>query len=153
MKYKVVFFALLIVITGLSIGIMITQASDGGPLKVVERATTDTVTDTGAEGDSVGDLLTFANDVYDEANSKKVGIDNGYCVRTVTGVAWECNWTLVMADGMVTVEGPFQDVGDSVFVITGGTGTYAGAQGQMNLHPRNPAGSEYDFDYEFAASK
>lgn len=153
MKYKVMLFALLIVITALSIGILITQASDGGPLKVVERASTDSVTDIGAEGDSVGDLLTFANDVYDAANTEKVGTDNGYCVRTVVGATWECNWTLMMSDGMIVVEGPFHDTGDSVFVITGGTGIYAGAQGQLNLHPRNPEGSAYDFDYEFAASK
>ena len=144
-------FVLLIVITALTIGLIITQASDGSPLKVVERATTDTVTDTGAKGDSIGDLLTFANDVYDETNAKKVGTDNGYCVRTVAGTAWECNWTLVMADGLITVEGPFHDTGDSVFVITGGTGVYEGAKGQLNLHPRNPESTEYDFDYEFAA--
>ena len=35
----------------------------------VERATTDAVTDLGAQGDSVGDLLTFANEIYDEHNN------------------------------------------------------------------------------------
>ena len=63
-------------------------------LAVVERAATDTVTDTGDKGDTVGDILTFANEVYDEANAKLVGHDNGWCVRTVVGKAWECFWTL-----------------------------------------------------------
>jgi len=59
------------------------QTSATTSLKVVEHAATDTVTDTGASGDSVGDILTFANEVYDEANAQKVGWDNGYCFRTV----------------------------------------------------------------------
>jgi hypothetical protein len=76
-------------------------------IKVVERAVNDTVTDLGPEGDSVGDILTFANEVYDEANAEKVGSDNGYCIRTVVGAAWECNWTITLADGQIVVEGPF----------------------------------------------
>ena len=42
-------------------------------LAVVERAATDVVTDTGDSGDTVGDILTFANEVYDEANANEVG--------------------------------------------------------------------------------
>ena len=49
--------------------------------------------------------------------------------------------------GQITVEGPFLDAGDSVLAVTGGTGKYAGARGDMNLHARNPEGSEYDFVY------
>jgi hypothetical protein len=116
-------------------------------LKLVERATSDAVTDLGAKDDSAGDLLTFANDVYDVANANKVGADNGWCIRTVPGKAWECFWTLSLADGQITVEGPFLDAGDSVLAITGGTGKYAGARGDMNLHARNDKGTEYDFVY------
>jgi hypothetical protein len=117
-------------------------------LSVVERATTDVVTDTGEEGDTVGDILTFANEVYDEANENMVGIDNGYCIRTRVGVAWECTWTLIVSEGHITVAGPFLDAGDSTLAITGGTGAYDGAHGQMTLHARDAAGSEYDFVYE-----
>jgi hypothetical protein len=35
-----------------------------------------------------------------------------------------------------------------VLAITGGTGKYAGARGQMKLHHRNPKGTEFDFHYE-----
>jgi hypothetical protein len=115
---------------------------------VVEHAATDLVTDTGEKGDTVGDILTFANEVFDEANAKKVGDDNGWCVRTAVGKAWECFWTLSLADGQITVEGPFLDAGDSTLAITGGTGKYAGARGEMKLHARNDKGTEYDFVYE-----
>jgi len=116
-------------------------------LKLVERATTDAVTDLGKKDDSAGDLLTFANEVFDESNAKRVGSDNGWCIRTVAGKAWECFWTLALADGQITVQGPFLDAGDSVLAITGGTGRYAGVSGDMNLHARNAQGTEYDFVY------
>jgi len=118
-------------------------------LAVVERAETDTVTDTGEKDDSVGDILTFANKVYDEKNEKEIGSDNGYCLRTAVGSAWECNWTLTLTDGSIVIEGPFYDTKDSVVAITGGTGKYADARGSMKLHARDEKGSEYDFVYEF----
>ena len=117
-------------------------------IQVVERALTDTTIDLGAKGDSVGDLLTFANPIYDAANKTKLGSDQGYCVRVVVGKSWECFWTLLLADGEITVEGPFYDTGDSVMVITGGTGKYAGAKGAMKLHSRDAKSTSYDFLYE-----
>lgn len=121
--------------------------SQSTSLNFVERATTDAVTDTGTQGDSAGDLLTFANEVYDEANTTKVGSDAGWCIRTVPGKSWECFWTLTLSDGQITVEGPFLDAGDSVLAVTGGTGKYMKARGEMQLHARDAKGSEYDFKY------
>ena len=60
-------------------------AAEMQSMKFVEHADTDTVTDTGDEDDSVGDILTFANPIFDEANKNQVGTDNGWCVRTVVG--------------------------------------------------------------------
>jgi len=114
---------------------------------VVERATTDVVGDVSPEGDSVGDVLGFANEVFDEANQNKVGTDNGMCVRTAAPGAWECIWTVTLSDGQITVEGPFYDAGDSTLAITGGTGAYVNATGEMLLHARNAEGSEFDFTY------
>jgi Allene oxide cyclase len=128
-------------------GVAATSAADMDKIVLVERAATDAVTDVGEAGDSAGDILTFANEVYDEANATMKGTDNGWCVRTVVGKAWECFWTLTLADGQITVAGPFLDAGDSVLAITGGTGAYAGAGGEMQLHARNAEGSEYDFVY------
>lgn len=116
-------------------------------LDVVERATTDTVVDTGPAGDSRGDLLSFANDVFDATNTHRVGHDNGSCVRTVPGQAYECEWTLTLRHGSLVVQGPFYDTADSTLAITGGTGRFAAARGQMVLHARNAAGTAYDFRY------
>jgi hypothetical protein len=51
-------------------------------LTVVERATTDVVADVEPAGDSVGDVLGFANEAFDAANETKVGTGNGAYVRT-----------------------------------------------------------------------
>ena len=120
----------------------------GEHIQVVERALTDATLDLGAHGDSVGDLLTFANPVYDAANKTKLGSDQGYCVRVVAGKSWECFWTLLLKGGQITVEGPFYDQGDSLMVVTGGTGQYLGAKGVMQLHSRDAKGSAYDFTYD-----
>src|SRR4029077_18679692 len=112
---------------------------------------TDTVRHIGpkSEEDSVGDVLAFANPVFDSKNAKQVGTDNGSCVRTAAGKAWECIWTMKLSDGQITVEGPFYDGGkDSTLAVTGGTGDFKEAGGQMTLHARNAEETEYDFTYE-----
>ena len=123
-------------------------AAAGSTIKLVERATTDAVSVHGGKAaDNVGDILTFANPIYDAANSKMLGSDQGFCVRTIIGKSFECHWTLTLADGQIAVDGPFLDAGDSMLVVTGGTGAYAGARGQMKLHARDAHGSSYDFTY------
>jgi hypothetical protein len=117
-------------------------------IKVVERPVGETTVDLGAKGDSIGDLLVFANGVFDSANKTQLGSDQGYCVRTIVGKSWECFWTLTLKAGQITVEGPFMDEGDSLFSVTGGTGKYAGAKGSMKLHPRDAKASSYDFTYD-----
>jgi allene oxide cyclase len=130
-----------------SIAVLFSGQALAETVTLVEHATSDAVTDTGATGDSAGDILTFANELYDQANQKKVGTDNGYCFRTAAGSAWECAWTNILADGQITVQGPFLDAGDSTVSITGGTGRYADVRGDMLLHARDAKGSEYDFTF------
>ena len=50
--------------------------------------------------------------------------------------------------GQITVEGPFLDSGDSLLVVTGGTGKYVGAKGSLKLHPRDATPTGYDFTYD-----
>jgi allene oxide cyclase len=121
-----------------------------GRLIVVERALTDTVVDTGPSGDSRGDLLAFANPIYGAHNKTRIGHDQGSCIRTVVGKAWECSWTVTLPKGSLVVQGPFYDTRDSVLAITGGTGRWARARGQMGLHARNAQGSSYKFSYHIS---
>ena len=96
------------------LGDLAAQGAQTGNLEftVVERALSDKTVDIGARGDSIGDLLVFANPLYDAANARQIGTDNGSCTRTVVGKAWECAWTNVLADGQLMVTGTFQDTGE-----------------------------------------
>jgi allene oxide cyclase len=119
------------------------RSREGGSIHVIEHATSDAVTN--GTGDSAGNILTFANEVFNSSNTRKVGTDQGYCVRIEVGKSWECNWTTFLPGGQITVEGPFLDTGDSTVAITGGTGAYRNVRGSMELKYRNPAGTEFDF--------
>jgi hypothetical protein len=79
-------------------------------------------------------VLTFANDVFDAADARKVATDHGYCVRVVAGSSFECAWTTFLPGGQIAVAGPFYDARDSTLAITGGTGRYSRARGSMDLH-------------------
>jgi allene oxide cyclase len=118
--------------------------TEAGAVHVIEHATSDAVTN-GSADDAAGNVLTFANDVFDSADQSKVGSDQGYCVRIVVGKTWECNWTTFLSGGQITVEGPFSDTGNTVLAITGGTGTYRNARGWMELDYHNAAGTAFDF--------
>jgi allene oxide cyclase len=123
------------------------HGNHGLTIKVVERATSDTLVDNAPSGDSVGDTLGFGNTIYDASNSTVVGSDGGQCVRTVPGVSFECMWTTSLKDGQITVEGPFLDAGDSTLAITGGTGAFRNASGTMDLHARDAQGTAFDFTF------
>jgi allene oxide cyclase len=146
MKYVLLAAATVLAATPLSAG-PISIVPPLHEFTVVEHAATDATASVGKAKDNRGDILTFANPVFDAANTKQVGADNGFCIRTVAGKAYECIWTLLLAGGQITSEGPFHDAGDTMMAVTGGTGKYLGAKGEMILHARDAKGSEYDFKY------
>jgi hypothetical protein len=111
-------------------------------LHVVEHDAS-VLVDISPAGDSVGDMYVFNSPLYDMNDQVQVGHDNGSCIRTLVGQAYECNWTNFFKDGQITVEGPEYDQLDSVLAVVGGTGRYANARGQMILHYRGNL--QYDF--------
>ena len=141
----------LALLAGSAIFVLVVNASagkghhhGGRTITVVEHATNDAVTN-GTSGDDVGNILTFANEVFNGSDTQQVGTDQGSCVRIVVGQSWECSWTTFLQKGQITVQGPFSDTGDSVLAITGGTGAYRNARGEMELKYHNPAGTKFDF--------
>jgi allene oxide cyclase len=113
-------------------------------LQFVERAMVEAVLHLGVKGDSAGDILTFPNPVYDADNKVQLGMVEGYCVRVTVGASWDCVSTLIIKEGQIRAEGPLYDQGDSVFAVTGGTGKYIGARGQMTLHAREAPSATSD---------
>jgi hypothetical protein len=133
----------LLVLTG-ALAVPATAAARPARIWVVEHAVTDATTDTGAAGDSAGDILTFANPVFNRRDARQVGSDQGYCIRVVKGASYECTWTTFLKGGQIVVQGPFYDAKDSTLAITGGTGRYRHARGTMRLRSK-ANGTKYDF--------
>src|SRR5258707_4024502 len=147
MKKSFVLTAVVSLIVGVLAGVFFTlhtttptaQAKEHRVIHVVEHAITDTVQEFHPPNMSLGDILGFHNPVFDAANKHQVGTDNGQCTRTVaTGkTEWECFWTTFLAQGQITVEGPFFDDGtDTTLTITGGGGAVVEAHGSMLFHLR-----------------
>jgi hypothetical protein len=124
--------------------------STGATVHVVEHAITDTEIPTGGGKDVKGNILTFNNPVFDAADKKQVGHDEGFCTRIAPAQGiWECLWTTFLKGGQITVQGPYYDTRNSVLSITGGTGAYRSARGEMVLKSRK-GGTEYDFIFDLA---
>jgi hypothetical protein len=122
-----------------------TAHAAGATVRVIEHAITDTEVPGVGGNDVKGNILTFNNPVFDTANKRQVGHDEGFCVRLQVKLGiWECLWTTFLKGGQITVQGPYYDTRNSELSITGGTGAYKGARGQMDLKSRN-GGKEYDF--------
>lgn len=131
-------------------GMFAAHADDDDALHVIEHATTDTIVDLGPAGPSRGDLIVFNNALFNAKNQRQVGSDSGSCVLTNPGKLYECSWTNFLPGGQIVVQGPYYTSGaDSLLAITGGTGKYKDAQGQMKLHQLNVPGTQYDFIFYF----
>jgi allene oxide cyclase len=93
--------------------------------------------DVAPPGASPGDMIIFQSDIVDSTTKKLVGHDSGWCVRTwTTKELSECNFTLTLADGQISVQGPSDRHGETVLAITGGTGKYSGARGELKMKTR-----------------
>ena len=119
-------------------------------IKVVERPVNETTVHIGAKADAPGDILSFANPLFEPSNKLQIGADQGFCIRTTVGKSWQCNWTNQLKDGTIIVNGIFNDAGDSTLSVIGGTGKYAGAKGTMLLHTRAGKPESYDFTFDLS---
>jgi len=100
--------------------------------------------DNGEPGFGVDDVVVFSNDLYQEG--AKIGEDGGTC--TVVRVAddgattMHCIGTNALPDGQIAVQGLAAPGEPFELAITGGTGRYSGARGQVV--GRNTSETEMD---------
>jgi len=92
---------------------------------------------------SLGDQTIFTNDVY--RDEEKVGFDGGVCtivrIDDELGPIINCNVTLSLPEGTITAQVMKDDVIPPPpfhSAITGGTGAYQGARGQIYIDPNSP---------------
>jgi hypothetical protein len=154
MKGKMLWTAALAAAATLAIaGLAYASSSHGGltrpgTVHVIEHATTDTEIPSGGGADVTGNLLTFHNKVYNRSDTHVVGHDEGVCTRIDPSAGtWTCDWTTFLKGGQITVDGPYADTYNTVLAITGGTGHYRNARGQMLLKARD-GGAKYDFIFQ-----
>jgi hypothetical protein len=112
------------------------QAEDTTTLTTIADARSGIATpvDLGPTGDSPGDMFVFDQPLLNAAG-QNIGSNSGYCIRTLPGQFSECQWTLTMADGTITVAGREAESGTSYIPIIGGTGAYLGVRGQLATTP------------------
>src|SRR5918992_784023 len=90
--------------------------------------------DLGKEGPSVGDETLF-NDVLTR-NGKSVGKQAGFCkvtALTSDGFDVECLSTISLSQGQITGQGLTTNAPVKRLAVTGGTGSYAEADGEMKI--------------------
>ena len=139
-----------------------TGASASGPrdkddddievIRVTEMIVQEAGIDLGEAGDSLGDQFVFSGDLF--RSGEKVGIDGGVCtiVRLEPRVSAtsQCVATAELPKGQITVQGlltfteetegePFR------LAITGGTGKYKEAQGELKVVEISETESELTF--------
>jgi hypothetical protein len=98
---------------------------------VVEKTTNVGFVDNAPTGDSTGDVVVGASDLFNKRDAR-IGTAHWSCVRTNPGLR-HCTLTYFLQRGFLTLQGPYRDDGTGTFAITGGTGAYRTAHGWMDL--------------------
>uniref|UniRef100_A0A7C9F797 allene-oxide cyclase n=1 Tax=Opuntia streptacantha TaxID=393608 RepID=A0A7C9F797_OPUST len=89
---------------------------------------------------SLGDLVPFSNKIYSGDLQKRLGITAGLCILVQhvpeeKGDRYEAVYSFYFGDyGSLTVQGPYLTYEDTWLAVTGGTGAFEGASGQVKLH-------------------
>jgi hypothetical protein len=130
--------AVLLAGTGAALAV-VPAASAGTTLRLTTVAVPDRNTDLdlGAPGPSPGDTQVFLDDV--QRDGRTIGTSGGSCTLTALSesrLAGACTATLVLPRGQITAQGAFDEdpaAGPDGFTwaVTGGTGRYAGAGGEI----------------------
>jgi hypothetical protein len=112
-----------------------TSSQDDGGGQVIRLTTKQVhqgVVDQGAPGFSVDDEIVFSNDLYQ--NGEKVGEDGGTCTvtRITSGATTlHCLGTNSLPGGQISVQGLAAAGERFELAVTGGTGRYRKARGQV----------------------
>ena len=97
---------------------------------VIEHEVRNADVDTGDPGESPGDYFLFESRLLHPASGDVVGVDSGKCMIAIR--TFVCDATArINGKGKIVVAGAFFSENDGVLPITGGTGAYREAAGQL----------------------
>ena len=121
-------------------------------IRVTEIAVQQADIDLGEPGDSLGDQFVFSGDLF--RHGQKVGIDGGVCtivrLEPMVSATSQCVATAELQKGQITVQGllTFDEETEgepSQLAITGGTGKYKEAQGELTVTQTSETESQLTF--------
>jgi hypothetical protein len=109
--------------------------------------------DLGEPGLSVGDSIVISDDLFQDG--EKVGVHGGTCtVVRVGAVLFHCLVTFSLPDGHITAQGLVTpDLAEEQVAVTGGTGPYKTAQGELTVLEEGEGQSRYTFELLLSTSK
>ena len=107
------------------------HAKDGTHVfTVIEHEVRTADVDTGDPGESSGDFFLFESRLLHPRTGDLVGVDSGKCMIAIR--TFVCDATArINGKGKIVVAGAFFSENDGVLPITGGTGAYREAAGQL----------------------
>ena len=126
-----------------------TASADRPTITVTAVTTHEALLTIGTPGDPTGNQFVSAHDLY--RGGHKVGVDGASCqiidVVPPDSLRVQCLASLSLPQGQLTGQGlvTIDEAGTSPFTlaITGGTGAYAAARGQLTVHPVDDQQSRY----------
>jgi hypothetical protein len=122
-------------------GAFASTSTDGPPrvINLIEKTTSSNYVDLGAKGFSPGDEYMFASQFWNVDRTRQIGSNNGYCV-VLSPQAQHCVGTAHLKGGTIEYAGSPGANGGTI-AITGGTGIYREAEGQVVIHNLNSQGT------------
>jgi hypothetical protein len=142
-------------IVALGLGLTATASADkhgnGGDFNLTGKTVGFTKIDLGDPGDSVGDQQLFTMDVFQ--GTKRVGESHVVCTKVrvdATGSIAQCDNVTSLPAGQLTASGLVtsaqEETSPFVQAITGGTGLYKQAHGQLTVSEAGPQPATLTFD-------
>jgi hypothetical protein len=93
-----------------------------------------TSVDLGIQGTSEGDMFVFDQPLVDE-QQRPIGNNSGFCITVRANAFSQCQWTLQLRDGTITVAGQETQSGPSTLPVIGTTGAYQIYGGTLITQP------------------
>jgi hypothetical protein len=119
-----------------------TDSEGRSTLTVVAKIGEEKVVDLAPQGPSQGDLRVVNSSLYNATGTKRIGRYDQFCVLTDPGEKahmTECVRTLTLPGGEISIQGVTarstlsEPSSTAVDAISGGTGKYAGVQGELHF--------------------